>query len=119
MKRFTETLTVVGDYATPITYDNPDVILEEYQKPLRGRHVEFIRIFTERQLRQTSYDYDFRFEANDEEEFFDGLEANAEWFAYDSLRLAAEDLRALIGRGIIVEATASAITDELAQRLAA
>lgn len=118
MKTFTETLHVVGDYYSHPRIDNPDVIIDAYEMPLAGRHVSFIRIFTQKQLAQSNYKYDWQFECTDEESFFDGLESVGEWFVFNSLVPAASDLDLLIRRGIVVEAQAEALTTELLRRAA-
>lgn len=118
MKTFTETLIICGDYREPIVYDNPDIIPEPYQRELPGRHCNMVRIFTERQKNLSSYQYDFEFRADDEDDFFDGLEANGEWYTFDSLYFAADDLRSLMTRGIIVEETEESLVAELYKRAA-
>lgn len=118
MKTFTESLIICGDYKTHHVIDNPDVIIDPYQLPLRGRHCDHVRIFTERQRGLTSYEYDFEYTCEDEATFFEGLEANAEWFTYNSLYFAADDLRSLITRGIVCEEAEEAIQEELTRRVA-
>lgn len=117
MKAFTETLHIVGDYHVHQPIDNPDV-LDDYQLPLSGRHVAFIRIFTEKQRNQTNYKYDFSFECTDEESFFDGLELVGEWYLFNSLHRAAEDLSMLIRKGIVYEAAEEAMMTELQRKAA-
>lgn len=110
MKTFNEPLVICGDYRSPTVYDNPDIIVDAYQRDLPGRHCNHVRIFTERQRRLTAYRYDFEFIAHDESEFFDGFEANCEWATFDSLNFAAQDLRSLMHRGIIVEDSQAVLT---------
>jgi hypothetical protein len=118
MKDFTEQLIICGDYRAPTVYDNPDVLIDAYQQDLTGRHCNHVRIFTERQKELTSYEYDFVFRANNEEDFFDGLIANAEWFTFDSLRFASDDLRALSKQGVIYERQEVDMIQSLQERAA-